>query len=463
MRKILFVLFIGLIVVGTYVRAEVSHQKITTPNDSISLDFQDIEVRKALQILAKFLKLNVLVEDSVQGKISLNLSNVSPKEAMDAILTMHALVKQQVGNTWIIKVSDKKSGFFNEFGQSLSTKRIVLQHRKAQDIAVLFKENEAEHINIQGSKLSVDNYSNSLWIKDTKDRIQMLEQMVSDFDRPVQQVLIEARIVSIDRSMENTLGARFGLKNSKQIELATPVASQAENDTQTSNVAENANTASGEFTERTANGPSFQLSIPDLSVRLPISYPSVTLGVPLVWSGINKLLDLELSALESEGTGRIISSPRVITLDRVPAVIESGSEIPYQEKSRAGTSVAFKKAVLSLQVTPELNISGKILLKLHVMHDKPNGAIKFEGAPAINTQSLKTEVLLASGETVVLGGIYENAQRNNVSRLPILGRLPIVGALFSYQSQEENTHELFIFVTPHVVSQVLSITSNPKA
>jgi type IV pilus assembly protein PilQ len=398
---------------------------IVADKSAISLDFQDMDVRKALQLLSKFTQLNLIIEESVQGKISLHISKVTPQEALQAILQLQELVQQQVGNTLIIR-SKKPQGKSTITKQNplLDTKQIIVKHRSAKEVGALFLGTQAHKT--RGSELSVDARSNSLWIRDTPNRIQELEKLVSAFDRAMYQVRIEARIVSVNRNFDRALGIRLGLNKPSP---AQPGITEINDNTGNNNASE----------------PS---SFFPLNLDLPSLHNALNTAAPLIWKGFTRLLDLELAAMENEGQVRIISSPHLMTTDRAPALIEAGSEIPYQEKSRYGTNIAFKKAVLSLQVTPEVTPAGKILLKLEVHHDKP-GTPGIERTPSIDTQKLKTQVLLESGETVVLGGIYETVRQQSTYRVPVLGKMPILGRLFSQKGKMDTTRELLVFVTPH--------------
>lgn len=418
-----------------------------TTSTNVSLEFQDIEIRKALQILAKFMNLNVLIEEGVQGKMSLHLSEVSPEEAMQTILHMHGLTQHRVGKSWIIESKNKSTATNTPNTFAFQSKRITLQHREAKEIAALFTGNNPTTSQNRSSTLSIDTRSNSLWIKDSPERIQMLEKLIEAFDLPIQQILIEARIVSIDRNFEKSLGLKWGFKqnqpspNNQQVEVSI-------NEETTSNNRRRGNATHQEVTTSSS-------SVADVISLLNVDLPKITSSLPLLWLGNNKLLDLELSAMENEGNARIISRPHLITADRTPASIETGSEIPYEERGRYGnTTIAYKRTVLGLKVTPELTPAGKILLRLHINHDKPQTKTS-SGSTPIDTQELKTQVLLKPGETVILGGIYENIRQNSEEQVPWLGKIPIINLFFKHATQLDKTRELFIFVTPQLVSSEL--------
>lgn len=405
----------------------------------ISLDFQDIAVRVVLQQLAKLLGLNMMIDEQIQGHLSLHLDKLPATQALAMILQMQGLEKQQLGHTWIIVpqgtlLARQKAAqdiqHQHHALEALQSKRIRLRYREAKDIAELFLGKNPSKSDSRG-QLSVDTRSNSLWIQDTQRRIQDLAALVQAFDQPVQQVLIEARIVNIDRGFEQELGIRFGVNPVPQLNSHLDDTSQIATRTMPSDT------------------PLSQRFNVDLPVRT--SGNPVSLGLALLNLGKNHLLDLELSALESAGGGHIISSPHLMTTDRTPAIIEAGSEIPYQERSKnGGTSVAFKKAVLSLKVTPQILDQHHILLQLQVNHDKPS-TLQIQETPAIDTRALQTQVIVASGETIVLGGIYERLAQKTVRRIPFVSKIPLIGAFFSHRIEQTKTKDLFIFVTPRIL------------
>lgn len=420
--------------------AAVDENHQTLPNPIISLDFQDIPIRTALQQLAKLAGINLLIDDQVQANITLHLKMIPAQEALSTMLKMQGLEKQMLGLIWIIApqgvlwARQKEALDIKEQRLNLGTlqsKHISLRYRDAKDIAELFLKQNTTSPSRPGRQLNIDQHSNSLWIRDTALRIQALKEMVQALDHPLKQILIKARIVTIDKSFEQELGIRFGITESPHL---------------MSGSLDGANQLA--MGQQAKDVPISQR----LNIDLPVTGPAISLGLALAKLGSDKLLDLELSALESAGGGQIISSPQLMTTDRSSAIIEAGSEIPYQEKlAKGATSVAFKKAVLSLKVTPQITQDQRLLLKLQVNHDKPS-ALLVQEAPAIDTRSLQTQVFVASGETIVLGGIYERLNNRHIKRIPFLGRLPLLGSLFTHRAEQEKIKELLIFVTPYILS-----------
>jgi type IV pilus assembly protein PilQ len=276
--------------------------------------------------------------------------------------------------------------------------------------------------------VSIDNSTNSLWIRDSVEQLNNISASIRELDKPIPQILIEARIVSIDQNMEKKLGAQFG---STQTQLANKLLrSQLKNKVKNSNI------------------DLLQHLTMDLPITGSVINGAASMGLRLMRLGQNSFLDLELSALENEGAAEVISAPHLITADQQTAFIEAGAEIPYQEKaSSGGTNVIFKKAVLSLKVTPRIIPDGHIVLDLKVNQDQPS-TFMTPDAPTIKARGIKTQVSVKSSETVVLGGIYEYSQSKLEQRVPFLGTLPIIGRLFRLTTSNSRRSELLIFLTP---------------
>lgn len=317
---------------------------------------------------------------------------------------------------------------------------LQLNYAKAQDIASLLKEGNRALLSARGS-LSVDNRTNAIWIEDTKKQIAKIKKLLKHFDVPAQQVLIEARIVNVTRDFARDLGIRFGLSAPTHLVGSLRRANSLEKKEDSEDplpLAERLNL--------------------DLAA-VPLSATPASIGLALAKLGNGILLDLELSALESEGRGKIISSPRLITTNQQTAVIESGEEIPYQEAMSSGaTAVAFKKAVLRLKVRPQITADSKILMVLDINQDIPSVKV-FNGVPSILTKEIHTAVLVDNGQTIVLGGIYKQDQHTAVNRIPFLGKLPVVGGLFRNRSAMTRNEELLIFITPRIIANNLSLRS----
>ncbi|MBA2651947.1 MAG: type IV pilus secretin PilQ [Tatlockia sp.] len=415
---------------------------------AISLNFQDIKVRAVLQILAEFTGMNMVVSDKVTGSITLRLYEVPWEQALNIILTTRSLSKRNIGNVMLIapaeEIIDREKKEFNvqaDLGNLLPLRSDLLQinYAKAQEVATLIKDQNSTLLSGRGS-LNVDSRTNAIWIQDTESQIKKIKKLVRHIDVPVKQVLIEARIVNVSKDFARDLGIRFGLSNPNHLRGSLRRGSQLEN---------------REIAPATV--PLAERLNLDLAA-VPLSGSPASIGIALAKLGNDILLDLELSALESEGKGEIISSPRLITTNQQTAVIESGEEIPYQEAMKSGaTAVAFKKAVLSLKVTPQITPDSKILMDLHINQDIPSVKV-FNGVPSILTKEIHTTVLVENGQTIVLGGIYKQDKNNAINRVPFLGELPIVGGLFRNRSVMIRNEELLIFITPRIITTNLSQT-----
>lgn len=415
----------------------------------ISLNFQNIQVRAVLQLMAEFTGINMVVSDRVMGNITLNLNDIPWDQALDIILTTRSLSQRKIGSIMLIAPAEeiverekKELEARREDSQMvpLHSEFLQINYAKASDIATLLKDKETSFLSSRGS-LGVDARTNILWIQDSNSRIDKIKKLVKQLDIPVQQVLIEARLVNVTKDFAEDLGIRFGVSKPTFLSGALKKANQVL-----------PNAASVEEISL-ADRLNFDLA------SLPLSTSPTSVGIALAKLGDGILLDLELSALESEGRGEVISSPRLITINQQAAVIESGEEIPYQEATSGGaTAVAFKKAVLSLKVTPQITPDNKILMDLKINQDIPSPKV-FNGVPTIITKEIQTNVLVNNGQTIVLGGIYKQDKNNEINRIPFLGDLPVVGALFRNQSTSIKNEELLIFITPRIISNNLSVTS----
>lgn len=411
----------------------------------ITLNFQDISVRAALQLISDFTGINIVVSDTVQGTMTLHLEDVPWDQALATILTMQGLGKRQFGNVIMVapatEISEREK---KELQNDLQVQALVplyseliqVNYAKAADMATLLKSKDNSLLGARGS-VSVDNRTNSLWVQDTPDKLKEIKDFIKKLDVPVRQVLIEARIVNIDKSYEEDIGVRWGVSNTSDLSGTFRGASQIANGT----------------------APSAVTPITDrLNVNLPASPTDSSLqpasfAIALAKIGQNAFLDLELSALEVEGHAKIVSSPRLVTSNQQPALIQQGSEIPYQEATSSGaTAVAFKEAVLALRVTPQITPDNRLILKIQVNQDKPSGQT-FGGVPSIDTREIRTQVLVDNGQTIVLGGIYEQTDQTKVVRVPFLGTLPVIGYFFRSKQVVSDRTELLIFITPKIVEQ----------
>ncbi len=399
-------------------------------DQKLSFDFQKISVKDLIYILAKHSQKNIILSDKVPNQeISLHLQSVTWEEALSLILSSQGLSQREIGNTIIIAPIEDIAQQADT--TPLASKIISLKYAKAQDLEKMLKNKENNLLSTRGN-VSFDPRTNSLWIEDTPTQLSQVQTLITQLDVSVPQVSIEARVVTIDTNYEKDLGVRFGVTGNNHV----------------SGTLEGANALAGG-----ANAA----SVP-LQERLNFDFPATptagnsgTLGLALFKLGEGYLLDLELSALEAEGGGEIIAKPSLVTANQQAATIQTGEDIPYQEKTSSGaTNVAFKKAVLSLEVTPQITSDQKILLNLHISQDKPSSKL-INGVPAIDTREITTQVLVNNRQTLVLGGIYEETEDHQVERVPFLSDIPLIGALFQHHHESRGKRELLIFVQPTIL------------
>ena len=393
--------------------------------------------------------MNLVVSDAVKGSMTLTLNDIPWDQALDIILKTQGLAKRQVRNVLLI---DKASVFSareaEEMKLQLASKKLAplhssllqINYAKATDIAAMLKDKSNSLLTERGT-LSVDIRTNTIWLQDTMAQIEDIKTLVKQLDVPIKQVLIEARIVDMNKRCEEDLGVRWGISKPTGISGTLPGATQL------------------------AHGIS-PLEVKSIADRLNvdlIALPTVgtpaSVGIALAKLGDGVLLDLELSAMESEGRADIIASPRLITTNQQAAVIESGQDIPYQLATSSGaTAVAFKKAVLSLKVTPQITPDGKLLMDLLITQDADSGQ-RVNGVPIILTKSIQTNVLVNNAQTLVLGGIYKTDKNNVTVRVPFLGRLPWLGHLFSRTKAIRDNEELVIFITPRIMNNHMTLNN----
>ncbi|MDD9155791.1 type IV pilus secretin PilQ [Aliivibrio sp. S4TY2] len=432
------------------VSAKTTNTSDAQESKPISINFQDIPVRHVLQLIADYNDFNLVVADSVKGNLTLRLDGVPWQQVLDIILQVKNLDKRVEGNVVLVAPKSEldaqeqkvleQAQMASELG-SLSSEIISVSYAKASDIAeLLVGEGDITMLSSRGS-ITVDERTNSLLLRDLPENIDVIKEIIETLDIPIKQVQIEARIVTVNEGNLDELGVRWGITNTNG---STTVGGSIE-----SNLA-----AVGLYDGGSGGG----LPVDDfLNVNLGLANPAASsIAFQVAKLGSNLLLDLELSALQAESKAEIISSPRLITTNKKPAYIEQGTEIPYLEASSSGaTSVSFKKAVLSLMVTPQITPDNRLVLDLTVTQDRPGQVVKTGTgeAVAIDTQRIGTQVLVDNGETVVLGGIYQHSLSNSVEKVPLLGDLPLLGALFRRSSENIGKKELLIFVTPKVVIQ----------
>ncbi|MGJ7548085.1 type IV pilus secretin PilQ [Pseudomonas alloputida] len=389
--------------------------------EPISLNFQDVEVRSVLQVLADYAGINLVASDTVQGNVTLRLQEVPWDQALELVLRSKGLARREEGNVLLVapagELAEQSRG--TRIGQELDAQLqplrrelLPIHHAKASDLAELLLATLADDGILTGrGSLSVDARTNTLVAHQPVDRLAELRQLVAQLDVPVQQVEIEARIVEANVDYEKGLGVRWG---------------------------------------RQLYGEAPQLG-KDLFVDLGMERGGASIGVGLLRGGV--LLDLELSAMEKSGNGEIISQPKVVTADKETARILKGTEVPYQETSKSGaTSVAFREASLSLEVTPQITPDGKVIMTVKVTKDEPDFVNALNDVPPIRKNEVNAKVRVADGETIVIGGVYSTTQNNVVDKVPFFGDLPYVGRLFRRDALQEKKSELLVFLTPRIMS-----------
>jgi type IV pilus assembly protein PilQ len=435
--------------------------------ERLTLNFQDIETRAVLQLLADASGQNIVVSDSVSGNVTLRLQNVPWDQALDIVLRTKGLDKRRQDNVIIVApqaelaTREKAELAARKDVQELAPLRseyLQVNYAKAQDMAGLIKTQTNSLLSPRGS-VAVDDRTNTLLLQDTADRLADVRRLVATLDIPVRQVLIEARIVVVNNDFSRDLGARFGFTNNQKNGNSGLVT--------TTGTATGTDLAIGSAITNRQGGPSvFPIAVPTGSgasnrynVNLPVSNPAGSFALGIL--GSNFIVDLELSAAQAETQANIISSPRVITANQKEAIIEQGVEIPYQQSASSGaTTIQFKKAVLSLKVKPQITPDNRIILDLDVHKDSVGTVIVTSSGvnvPSIDTRSIITQVLVNDGQTVVLGGILETNQRQDETKVPYLGDVPVLGHLFKNTAHKDNKDELMIFITPKIVREGVNV------
>jgi len=430
--------------------------------EKLSLNFQNVEVRAVLNVIADFTDLNIITSDTVGGNITLRLKDVPWDQALDIILQTRGLDLRKSGNViWIAprdelatreKLALEAQSQINELEQT-RTEAFQMNYQKAADVQKLLSDPAQRMLSKRGSAV-VDARTNTLFVQDTPTRLEEVRKLIARIDVPVRQVMIEARIVEANELFNRNLGARLGYNEAGLTAGHRLLGSQRPGIAFGSGLGNVDANSLGGVQGLTA-------VVPDgLAVNMPAaglnSFNAGTFSFILFNSRLTQFLNLEISALEADGKGKTISSPRVLTADQVEAVIEQGTEIPYQQATSSGaTSVSFRKANLSLKVKPQITPDGNIIMTLDVNKDEP-GATTPAGI-AISTKHVKTEVLVENGGTVVIGGIYDQRDRNDVTRVPFFGDLPYIGFLFKNTVNTSSKTELLVFITPRIVNERLTV------
>jgi type IV pilus assembly protein PilQ len=426
--------------------------------EKLSLNFQSIEVRSVLQVLADFTGLNIITSDTVTGNLTLRLKDVPWDQALDIILQAKGLDKRETGNViWIAPRAElaTKEKLELEALQQIAdlepmiTESFQLNYQRAEDIKKMVSTGTQNMMSKRGSAV-VDTRTNTIFIQDIADKLVEISALIKQIDVPVRQVLIEARIVEASDTFSRNLGVRFGYHD------LTGMGDQIGGGTDRALVGGNLidpGFHSGQATSSTFIPDSMfvNMAAPGLGGVAPGQFSLILMN-----DAMTKFLNLEITALQADGKGKIVSSPRVITADNVEASIEQGTEIPYQQATSSGaTSVSFRKATLSLKVTPQITPDDNIMMKLAVNKDSV-GSVTAAG-PSIDTKQVTTEVLVENGGTVGIGGIYEQEQTDTTAKVPLLGDIPIIGYLFKQNLKRNDKRELLIFVTPRLVSEKTAI------
>jgi len=442
-------------------------EKPAYTGERLTLNFQDIETRAVLQLLADASGQNIVVSDTVSGSVTLRLQNVPWDQALDIVLRTKGLDKRRDNNVIIVAPADELAArekadlAARKDIQELAPLRseyLQVNYAKAADLAELIKSQGGSLLSSRGS-VAVDERTNTLLMQDTVENLANIRRLVGTLDIPVRQVLIEARIVVVNDDFTRELGVRAGF---------TGIYSNGNNGIwQTSGSAEATDTGLASALDNLANsGTPYPVEVPvgagaanRYNVNLPVVNPAGRLAFMVL--GSDYIVDLELSAAQAEGRGEIISSPRVITANQREAIIEQGTEIPYQESASSGAAtVQFKKAVLALRVTPQITPDNRIILDLNVRKDSVGTVVVSSGGlnvPSIDTRNITTQVLVNDGQTVVLGGILETERRETEKKVPYLGDIPGLGILFKQKSRTDNKDELLIFVTPKILREGVNV------
>ena len=433
--------------------------------ERLTLNFQDIDVRAVLQLLADTSSQNIVVSDSVQGSVTLRLQNVPWDQALDIVMRTKGLAMRRRDNVILVGPAEELASREKAELQArkevedlspLRTEYLQVNYAKATDLAVLIKGKSGNSLLSLRGSIAIDERTNTLLLMDTADRLADIRRLVTTLDIPVRQVLIESRVVIVNDDFTRQLGVRLGTtgvtKNGSSGLVAVSGSASSNN-----------TIVSSALTNLQSTGSAFPVSVPTSStsyldrynVNLPVSNPAGQIAMSLL-SG-NYIVDLELSAAQAEDRAEIVSSPHVITSNQKEAMIEQGTEIPYQESSGSGaTTTQFKKAVLSLKVKPQITPDNRVILDLTITKD--NVGVLVQSAtggqvPSIDTRTITTQVLVNDGQTVVLGGIMETERRTTDNKVPVLGDIPVLGYLFKNHSRTNNKDELLIFVTPKILRE----------
>lgn len=443
------------------VSADREAQRGRYSGEKLSLNFQNVEVRAVLNVIADFTDLNIITSDTVTGNITLRLKDVPWDQALEIILQTRGLDSRRNGNViWIAprdelatreKLALEAAQQINDLEQT-RTESFQMNYQKAADVQKLLSDPNQRILSKRGSAV-VDARTNTLFVQDTPSRLEEVRKLLAKIDVPVRQVMIEARIVEANDTFSKNLGARLGYHDQQPVPGTRILGQNSPRFSFGGGLAD-----TGFHTGQTITPPDFIGNAS--SVNLPAAglnaFNAGQFSFILFNSGASRFLNLEITALEADGKGKIIASPRVLTADQVEALIEQGTEIPYQTATSSGaTAISFRKAVLSLKVKPQITPDGNVIMTLDVTKDQVGGGTGT--FVQINTKHVKTEVLVENGGTVVIGGIYEQSDRTDVTKVPLFGDLPLIGFLFRNEANTSGKTELLVFITPRIVNERLTI------
>ena len=417
--------------------------------EKLTLNFQKIDVRDALNVIADFTEMNMVISDTVKGDITLRLKDVPWDQAFDIILQSRGLDMRKNGN--VVQVAPREEIAAKEKIdltsrqeladlEELRTESFQLSYQKGSDVAALLSNKDQRILSKRGSAV-VDQRTNTLFIQDTPSHLDDARKLIKQIDVPVRQVMIEARVVEATDQFSRNLGSRLGYNSNDVFKVNGSGGLYG-------------NIGANSVTAGPLSGTTMPANTPN--VNLPSAGTAGTFSMLLFNSSVSKMLSIELTALESDNKGKVISSPRVVTSDKKAAMIETGTQIPYQQASSSGaTNVAFKNATLSLQVTPQITPDDKVIMDIQVNKDSVGSL--YSGVPSIDTNKVTTQVLIDNGGTVVIGGVYTQQQTNGIDKVPFFGDIPLLGYLFRRSSAIDNKKELLVFITPKILNDVVSL------
>jgi len=439
--------------------------------EKLSLNFQNVEVRAVLQVIADFTGLNIITSDTVTGSLTLRLKDIPWDQALDIIMQTKGLDMRKNGNVVLIAPREElavKERQQLEAQQQISdleplqTEMFQLNYQKADAVQKLLSDKDGKFLSKRGNAV-VDARTNILFVQDTSARLEEVRRLIRQIDIIVRQVVIESRIVVADDKFSRQLGVRFGMQTGFTLNKRYAAGIGGSLNTQPV-----VTTSGNTLTRDTRTQTPYELASglasagysdsPQLNVNLPVPNPAGQVALTLINLGSGNLINLELSALEADSRGKVVSSPRVVTADNQKASIEQGTEIPYVTPGSANSpaTVQFKKAVLRLDVTPQITPDNRIIMTVEIRKDSVGQLVNLGGGftvPAIDTKNVTTQIAVNNGDTAVIGGIYEETVNNDVTKLPFLGDLPVVGYLFKTTNKAIEKTELLIFLTPRVVKE----------